>query len=186
MHTSISRLLLLLVGFSGVSGAGALGGCATSGGTGVAGSRQARPELEATRIEVCEPFGRDWEVQGNAQAVEGVGGAVVTLHVRNGLCENGKRLFVDTATMLLHTVAGAFHQLLDGPRRRRHANHGTFSCPRLAMLCSAGKIFLNARSPVMPKNTSASERSSGGVLWAIAASGAVVRSGVAPLWPRVA
>ena len=35
---------------------------------------------------------------------------------------------------------------------------GTSSWPRLAMACSAGKIFLYARSPVAPKNTSASER----------------------------
>src|SRR6185436_13838385 len=35
---------------------------------------------------------------------------------------------------------------------------GTFSSPRAAIACSDGKIFLYARSPVAPKNTSASER----------------------------
>src|SRR5689334_4289329 len=34
---------------------------------------------------------------------------------------------------------------------------GTSSVPRLTMLCRVGKIFLYARSPVAPKNTSASE-----------------------------
>ena len=34
---------------------------------------------------------------------------------------------------------------------------GTLRSPRLAIACSAGKIFLYARSPVAPKNTSASE-----------------------------
>src|SRR6185295_11585945 len=34
---------------------------------------------------------------------------------------------------------------------------GTFRSPRLIMLYSAGKIFLWARSPVAPKNTSASD-----------------------------
>ena len=52
MHMSISRLLLLLIGCSGCSG------CATSSGTGAADSLRARPELEATRTEVCEPFTR--------------------------------------------------------------------------------------------------------------------------------
>src|SRR5712692_4436172 len=34
---------------------------------------------------------------------------------------------------------------------------GTSRCPRRAIACSAGKIFLYARSPVAPKKTSASE-----------------------------
>ena len=34
---------------------------------------------------------------------------------------------------------------------------GTLRWPRLAIACSEGKIFLYARSPVAPKNTSASE-----------------------------
>src|SRR5215471_660793 len=34
---------------------------------------------------------------------------------------------------------------------------GTFKCPRLTIACSAGKIFLYARSPVAPKKTRASE-----------------------------
>ena len=34
---------------------------------------------------------------------------------------------------------------------------GTFSRPRLTMVCSAGKIFLYARSPVAPKKTRASD-----------------------------
>ena len=34
---------------------------------------------------------------------------------------------------------------------------GTSSEPRFSMCCSAGKIFLYARSPVAPKNTSASD-----------------------------
>ena len=34
---------------------------------------------------------------------------------------------------------------------------GASSEPRLSMCCNAGKIFLYARSPVAPKNTSASE-----------------------------
>src|SRR5215510_8320387 len=34
---------------------------------------------------------------------------------------------------------------------------GVFKWPRFAMACSDGKIFLYARSPVAPKNTSASE-----------------------------
>src|SRR5262249_3036918 len=34
---------------------------------------------------------------------------------------------------------------------------GTLRCPRLTIACSAGKIFLYARSPVAPKKTRASE-----------------------------
>src|SRR5262249_49005464 len=34
---------------------------------------------------------------------------------------------------------------------------GTVRCPRLTIACSAGKIFLYARSPVAPKKTRASE-----------------------------
>ena len=34
---------------------------------------------------------------------------------------------------------------------------GISNFPRLASFCSAGKIFLCARSPVAPKNTSASD-----------------------------
>ena len=34
---------------------------------------------------------------------------------------------------------------------------GTLSVPRFTMACSAGKIFLYARSPVAPKNTNVSE-----------------------------
>src|SRR5882672_7467178 len=37
---------------------------------------------------------------------------------------------------------------------------GNGACPRLSIQCSAGKIFLNARSPVAPNSTNASESGS--------------------------
>ena len=55
-------------------------------------------------------------------------------------------------------VARAFAQLVEVPAGARHADDRDLaSSPRRTMACSAGNIFLNARSPVAPKNTKASD-----------------------------
>lgn len=50
----------------------ALHGCATLGATLKADTSESSepPDLEATRLEICQPFGRTWDLEGNAQSLE--------------------------------------------------------------------------------------------------------------------
>ena len=59
--------------------------------------------------------------------------------------------------MLARARSRKFYKL-EPPRETPTIGNG--ACPRFSIQCSAGKIFLNARSPVAPNRTNASESGS--------------------------
>ena len=69
-----------------------------------------------------------------------------------------KAAAIDAAAVLLEAVVRALRAAARATAASGDADDGTSRWPRRIIACSAGKIFLNARSPVAPKNTSASDR----------------------------
>ena len=59
--------------------------------------------------------------------------------------------------MFLDTVPRSRSKLIEVPPPLATPITGTLRWPRFTIACSAGKIFLYARSPVAPKKTKASE-----------------------------
>src|SRR5579871_5390225 len=59
--------------------------------------------------------------------------------------------------VFLDTVVRSRAKTIKVPIVSGDTNHRNIQSPRFIIACSAGKIFLYARSPVAPKNTSASE-----------------------------
>ena len=83
---------------------------------------------------------------------------VVAVDVTHQLAELLEGRLIHAAAKLRNAVAGALAQLFNRPAGLGDADDRHIQEPCLIMLCSEGKIFLWARSPVAPKNTKASER----------------------------
>src|SRR5271156_2766703 len=92
-----------------------------------------------------------------AQLFERLGVLIVAINIFQEAHEFRERSFIHATTECGDAVARALAKLLDIPAALATPITGTFRFPRFTMACSAGKIFLCARSPVAPKKTSASD-----------------------------